>query len=286
MGRECFEQFDSETGFTFLRARYLDPRLGRFLSTDSVQPNAPGTQGYNPYAYAANNPTTWVDPSGHFPFIALGLIIIPVGAILVCALTPWCNGAWQRARDTIDKYGNDTREGVQEWTIDRLRQAKNNFPHPPGVKRAGECVGDLEECGRDLTEEVLKRTYSQRAPLTIELEQLFRQLSDGDYHTDPQDPGITIITNCRGICEFVQAPAFTIGHTIFTTQPTIEADTLAEERRHVDQFELLGDGFWPTWALSGLASLVGCLYERASGGSWDDYGDCLHDSNILELLAR
>ncbi|GAF83258.1 unnamed protein product, partial [marine sediment metagenome] len=25
------EQFDAETGFTFLRARYLDPRLGRFL---------------------------------------------------------------------------------------------------------------------------------------------------------------------------------------------------------------------------------------------------------------
>jgi hypothetical protein len=30
-----------------------------------VQPNAPGTQGYNRYAYAANNPTTWTDPSGH-----------------------------------------------------------------------------------------------------------------------------------------------------------------------------------------------------------------------------
>ncbi len=49
-----------------LRARYLDPRLGRFMSMDSVQPNAPGTQGYDPYAYAANNPTTWVDPSGQF----------------------------------------------------------------------------------------------------------------------------------------------------------------------------------------------------------------------------
>ena len=39
------EQFDSETGFTFLRARYLNPALGRFISADSVQPNAPGTQG-------------------------------------------------------------------------------------------------------------------------------------------------------------------------------------------------------------------------------------------------
>ena len=54
------EQTDPETGFTFLRARYLNPSLGRFLSADSVQPTAPGTQGYNLYAYVANNPTTWL----------------------------------------------------------------------------------------------------------------------------------------------------------------------------------------------------------------------------------
>ena len=50
---------------SYLRARCLGPSLGRFLSADSVQPNAPGTQGYDPYAYVANNPTTWLDPSGN-----------------------------------------------------------------------------------------------------------------------------------------------------------------------------------------------------------------------------
>lgn len=59
------QQFDAETGYTYLLARYLNPSLGRFMSADTVQPNAPGTQGYNLYAYVANNPTTWVDPSGH-----------------------------------------------------------------------------------------------------------------------------------------------------------------------------------------------------------------------------
>ena len=59
------EQRDAETGLTYLRARMYAPGLGRFLSRDTVIPNAPGTQGYNPYAYAANNPTTWADPSGH-----------------------------------------------------------------------------------------------------------------------------------------------------------------------------------------------------------------------------
>ena len=59
------EQFDGETGYTYLRARYLNPALGRFTSADTVQPSAPGTQGFNLYAYVANNPTMWVDPSGH-----------------------------------------------------------------------------------------------------------------------------------------------------------------------------------------------------------------------------
>jgi hypothetical protein len=39
--------------------------VGRFLSRDSVQPNAQGTQGYDPYAYVANNPVSRTDPSGH-----------------------------------------------------------------------------------------------------------------------------------------------------------------------------------------------------------------------------
>ncbi|MEZ4617255.1 MAG: RHS repeat-associated core domain-containing protein [Caldilineaceae bacterium] len=60
------ELFSVATGLLHLRARDLLPNLGRFLSVDTVQPNAPGTMGYNLYAYAANNPTTWVDPSGHF----------------------------------------------------------------------------------------------------------------------------------------------------------------------------------------------------------------------------
>lgn len=64
------EQLDGETGFTYLRSRYLNSPLARFTSADTVQPNAPGTRGYNLYAYVANNPTTWIDPSGHTPQLA------------------------------------------------------------------------------------------------------------------------------------------------------------------------------------------------------------------------
>ncbi|MFP4514090.1 MAG: RHS repeat-associated core domain-containing protein, partial [Acidimicrobiales bacterium] len=52
------------SGLIHLRARQLDPDLGRFTTRDPVQPGAPGTGGYNHYTYTANNPTTYTDPTG------------------------------------------------------------------------------------------------------------------------------------------------------------------------------------------------------------------------------
>ena len=59
------EPTDATTGDVYLRSRHYDPNTGRFLSADTVQPNAPGTQGYNRYAYVANNPMRYTDPTGH-----------------------------------------------------------------------------------------------------------------------------------------------------------------------------------------------------------------------------
>ena len=53
------------TGLVHLRARDYSPGLGRFLSADTVEQGAPGTGGFNRYAYVGGNPTTWTDPTGH-----------------------------------------------------------------------------------------------------------------------------------------------------------------------------------------------------------------------------
>ncbi|MCX6021439.1 MAG: RHS repeat-associated core domain-containing protein, partial [Chloroflexi bacterium] len=52
------EQQDAETGYSFLRARYYDPAIGRFTGRDAVE-------GGNSYTYTANNPVNLVDPSGY-----------------------------------------------------------------------------------------------------------------------------------------------------------------------------------------------------------------------------
>jgi len=52
------EYTDEETKFVYLRARYYDPKIGRFINED------PALDGLNWYAYCGNDPINRVDPSG------------------------------------------------------------------------------------------------------------------------------------------------------------------------------------------------------------------------------
>jgi RHS repeat-associated protein len=45
-------------------ARFYSPRLGRFVSADTIVPQPGNPQALNRYAYAANNPVIYTDPSG------------------------------------------------------------------------------------------------------------------------------------------------------------------------------------------------------------------------------
>jgi len=48
-------------------ARFYSPKLGRFLSADSMVPNAANPQAFNRYSYVRNNPLRYTDPSGNIP---------------------------------------------------------------------------------------------------------------------------------------------------------------------------------------------------------------------------
>lgn len=54
------QQYDELTGQYYLRARYYDPLLGRFMQEDVYQGD-----GLNLYAYCHNNPVKYYDPSGY-----------------------------------------------------------------------------------------------------------------------------------------------------------------------------------------------------------------------------
>ena len=83
----------ADGGRVHLGARDLDTATGRFLSVDPLRPGGPGSVGWNPYAYGANNPTTYTDPTGRTVAIEYSnLIKIGAAAALAIAILGFTNG--------------------------------------------------------------------------------------------------------------------------------------------------------------------------------------------------
>lgn len=59
------EQYDKVTGQYYLRARFYDPTIGRFVTEDTYRGQLNDTMSLNLYTYCQNNPIIYIDPSGH-----------------------------------------------------------------------------------------------------------------------------------------------------------------------------------------------------------------------------
>jgi len=58
--------YDEETGLYYLKSRYYDPEVGRFITIDDISYLDPETiNGLNLYAYCGNNPVMRVDENGN-----------------------------------------------------------------------------------------------------------------------------------------------------------------------------------------------------------------------------
>ncbi len=57
--------YDQSTGLYYLNARYYNPEDGRFVTEDTYRGETAKPETGHLYAYCANNPVNYVDPSGH-----------------------------------------------------------------------------------------------------------------------------------------------------------------------------------------------------------------------------
>ncbi|MFO1495877.1 MAG: RHS repeat-associated core domain-containing protein [Lysobacterales bacterium] len=76
------EQLDPNLGFYYLRARYMDPRVGRFLGMDVWE-----GVGYDPpslhrYVYSHQEPVGRVDPSGNVSLVQVGVALNALGTVV------------------------------------------------------------------------------------------------------------------------------------------------------------------------------------------------------------
>lgn len=74
------ERFDPNAGFYYLRARWMDPGVGRFTQMDAFEGFGMDPPSLHKYTYAHANPMAYSDPSGHFSLTNLTTVINIIGA--------------------------------------------------------------------------------------------------------------------------------------------------------------------------------------------------------------
>lgn len=89
--------YDELTGLLYLNARFYDPATGRFISQDTYRGERDDAGTWHLYAYCANDPVNYVDPSGHNPLVlGLGIGIVlayKAGTIVFIGTTAWVLGS-------------------------------------------------------------------------------------------------------------------------------------------------------------------------------------------------
>ncbi|WP_221392022.1 RHS repeat-associated core domain-containing protein [Dyadobacter sp. NIV53] len=70
------EELDPKTSLYYMRARWYDPKVGRFLTKDPLAGSSLNPLSFNAYTYALNNPVNFIDPSGE---LSIGGAIKSVG---------------------------------------------------------------------------------------------------------------------------------------------------------------------------------------------------------------
>lgn len=75
--------YDDDTGFYYLKGRYYDPQIQRFINADGLASTGQGILGTNMFAYCGNNPVPRKDNGGFFwetafDIASLGVSIVEV----------------------------------------------------------------------------------------------------------------------------------------------------------------------------------------------------------------
>jgi RHS repeat-associated protein len=99
---------DTENGLYYMRARYYDPDIKRFINLDVLLGSIDEGQSLNRYAYVNGNPISYVDPfgtcvesgeAGHMAFDVGGMV--PVGGMAFDAI----NAIWYAAEGDWTNFG-------------------------------------------------------------------------------------------------------------------------------------------------------------------------------------
>jgi RHS repeat-associated protein len=139
------EQFDSATGFYYLRARYTDPAAGRFITTDPFSGRESEPASLNKYIYAQADPVNKIDPLGTFTLGELNAGMNEIASATRAVAIQFGRGNARLAGRLMNELGKTAEQWVNRIVKQCLRPKKNPTPGSiAGSKKQIDLIIDIE----------------------------------------------------------------------------------------------------------------------------------------------
>jgi RHS repeat-associated protein len=153
------EAWDAEAGLLYLRARYYDPTLGRFITADPIQGNPLTPATFNQYVYANSDPVNNIDPRG---------LQSERAQTAPKAAAPPVAPPTKPGPDRYTPFTNSLNRGMEEWAL-AVHQRNPNWMGKSAIGFAALDYAAIEQ-----------------SPLPT-LERAGRQLADAQFRKNPVD---------------------------------------------------------------------------------------------------
>ena len=109
----------------YLQSRYYNPTWGRFISADSLVVIGREVLGCNLFAYCLNNPVNYVDDTGNFPWLILGLAVFAIAGFIYGATTDR-----NLSEELLTKSEDNTMSGFSSAPMPRPGYDGTTAPSP------------------------------------------------------------------------------------------------------------------------------------------------------------
>jgi RHS repeat-associated core domain len=203
------EFYDTESGLYYLRARYYDSSIGRFLSEDTYAGNPNDPLSLNLYSYCRNDPVMYSDPSGHVYLTegATGSDVQVVQAALGVPLTGVYDEATIAAVNeykTKNKLGNS---GASEGVVGDQTYASIISGRVVGYAEAKAMQNKAGTSSSSTNYGMSSEEIAERVKISTDVaEDIGMAMSPNNVSISPTELGKSIINNARP-SDIVQVPA-------------------------------------------------------------------------------
>jgi RHS repeat-associated protein len=200
-------RFDNDLDLVYAGARYYDPVIGRFMSVDPVGFQEGAVHSFNKYAYANNNPYSYVDPDGKLAFAVVALVALGTFVTLNSAHEAY------KAETSVMDEGLST-EGLKaagqslliDGTINLVLTATgltalsflNKMPATPPTKRVGRWMNPLELFKMRKSGKVQEGGGGQTRVSDPANPDTYRNPPEGDVYVEFDVPADSVLPHSRG----------------------------------------------------------------------------------------